>query len=232
MQRSHMPAANKLLTALKRAEYAPLKAHLEPVTLTFGEALYQPGDLIKQIYFPLDCLVSLLTVVDHHDALEVGLVGREGMVGIDYALGAAVSPIRAMVQGSGHALRMKATLFRKELQRNPALQREVYVYTHTLMSQISQTAACNRFHRVEARLARWLLLTRDRVCSDHFRLTHEFLGHMLGVRRVGVTNAALALKARLLIDYSRGNIDILDGAGLQAASCSCYASAAGAAKRG
>ncbi|TMI42777.1 MAG: Crp/Fnr family transcriptional regulator, partial [Betaproteobacteria bacterium] len=138
-------------------------------------------------------LVSLLTLVEGRLALEVGLVGREGMVGVALALGIGVSPVRALVQGSGTALRMNAARFRKELQRSAPLQRELYRYTHSLMAQITQTAACNRFHRVPARLARWLLMTRDRVRSGQFYLTHEFLAHMLGVRRVGVTEAASAL---------------------------------------
>jgi len=222
MLMSRMPIANRLLAALPRAEYQRVLQDLEPITLTFGEALYEPGDPIRQVYFPNDALVSLLTLVDRRLALEVGLVGREGMIGVAYALGIDVSPVRAIVQGSGTAMRMKAGLFRKEFRRNRSLQREVHLYTHALMSQVAQTAACNRFHVVETRLARWLLMTRDRVCSNRFHLTHEFLGHMLGVRRVGVTKAAHALKQRKLIDYSRGDIAILDGRGLEAASCSCY----------
>ena len=216
------PIANKMLAAVARAEYQRILPNLEPVTLAFGEVLYETGDAIRHVYFPNDSLVSLLTLVDGHFALEVGMVGREGMVGIALSLGIDVTPIRAMVQGAGTAMRMKAAPFRKELRNGLSLQREVDYYTHVFMAQIAQTAACNRFHLVEARLARWLLMTRDRVCSNHFRLTQEFLGHMLGVRRVGVTNAAHALKQRSLIDYSRGNIAILDVPGLEAASCSCY----------
>lgn len=150
------------------------------------------------------------------------MVGREGMVGVAFALGIARSPVRALVQGGGTAMRMKAAPFRRELRQSLPLQREVLLYTHELMVQVAQTAACNRFHVVEARLARWLLMTRDRVGSDHFRLTQEFIGHMLGVRRVGVTNAAHALKQRRLIDYSRGSIEIINGPGLEAAACACY----------
>jgi len=217
-----VPVANKLLAALPRAEYRRLLASLEPVTLAFGEILYEPGDAIRHVYFPNDSLVSLITLADHQLALEVGMVGREGMVGVSFALGIALSPVRALVQGGGTAMRMKAALFRKELRQSLSLQREVLLYTHELMVQVAQTAACNRFHVVEARLARWLLMTRDRVGSDHFRLTQEFIGHMLGVRRVGVTNAAHALKQRKLIDYSRGNIEIINGPGLEAAACACY----------
>lgn len=217
-----VPVANRLLAALPHAEYRRLLASLEPVTLTFGEVLYEPGDAIKHVYFPNDSLVSLITLADRQLALEVGMVGSEGMVGVAFALGIGRSPIRALVQGGGMAMRMKAALFRKELRQSLSLQREVLLYTHELMVQIAQTAACNRFHVVEARLARWLLMTRDRVGSDHFRLTQEFIGHMLGVRRVGVTNAAHALKQRKLIDYSRGNIEIINGPGLEAAACACY----------
>lgn len=217
-----LPIANKLLAALPRPEYQRLLTSLEPVALVFGEVLYEPGEVIKHVYFPNDSLVSLLTLVDPPLALEAGMVGREGMVGVSVALGVTRSPVRALVQGAGTAMRMKAAPFRKELQHSPALQRQTDLYAHELMVQVAQTAACNRFHVVEARLARWLLMTRDRVGSDHFHLTHEFIGHMLGVRRVGVTNAAHALKQRSLIRYSRGNIDIVDGPGLEAAACSCY----------
>jgi CRP-like cAMP-binding protein len=216
------PIANRLLAALSRAERQRLLPQLEPVALAFGEVLYEPGDAIRHVYFPEDSLVSLLTLVDRHLALEVGMVGREGMVGVAYALGVDVSPVRAMVQGAGTALRMKSTYLRKAMRQSQPLEREVHRYAHALMSQIAQTAACNRFHVVEARLARWLLMTRDRVRSDEFRLTHEFLGHMLGVRRVGVTKAAHALKARKLIDYTRGHIAIVNARGLEAAACSCY----------
>jgi CRP-like cAMP-binding protein len=217
------PSANNVLAALPRKTYQDLLSGLEPVTLTFGEVLYEPGEPIRDVYFPTGSLVSLLTLVAGRLALEVGLVGREGMVGVALALGIDVSPIRALVQGSGTALRMNAARFRKELQRSAPLQRELYRYTHSLMAQISQIAACNRFHMVPARLARWLLMTRDRVRSDQFYLTHEFLSHMLGVRRVGVTEAASALQRRKLIAYRRGNITILDHGGLETASCQCYA---------
>lgn len=217
-----LASSSKLLAALPRAEYRRLLASLEPITLAFGEVLYESGDAIRYVYFPNNALVSLLTSVDPPLALEVGMVGREGLVGISLALGVSQSPVRALVQSAGTAMRMKAAPFRRELRRSVALQRQVGLYAHELMIQIAQTAACNRFHVVEARLARWLLMTRDRVGSDHFHLTHEFIGHMLGVRRVGVTNAAHALKQRGQIDYSRGNIDIIDGAGLEASACSCY----------
>jgi len=213
---------NSLLAAIPRKEYRRLAAGLETVTLTFGEVLYEPGEPIRHVYFPNKSLVSLLTLADGHLALEVGLIGREGMVGIPLVLGHNVSPVRALVQGTGTAMRMPAAPFREEFGLSLQLQQELYRYIHTLMAQISQTAACNRFHVVEARLARWLLMTHDRVKSDQFRMTHEFLAHMLGVRRVGVTKAAQALQKRKLISYSRGDITVLDRDGLVAAACECY----------
>ncbi len=217
-----VPAANSLLAALPQKEYEKLLSRLEIVTLTFGEVLYHPGEPIRYVYFPTNSLVSLLTLAEGHQALEVGMVGYEGMLGIPLALGVIASPVRALIQGSGLALRMASVHFHSELQKSDALQRQVYRYTFELMVQMTQTAACNRFHHVEARLARWLLMTRDRVRSNQFHLTQELLGDMLGVRRVGVTKAAGALRQRNLISYSRGEITILDGAGLESAACQCY----------
>lgn len=214
--------ANSLLAALPNKDYQRLIPNLERVSLVFGETMYEPGAVIRHVYFPEDSLISLLTLVEGHLALEVGLIGREGMLGVSLALGVDIAPVRALVQGNGTALRMSTARFMKELQRSPALEKEIFLYTHALMAQVTQTAACNRFHVVESRLARWLLMTRDRVKSDEFRLTQEFLAHMLGVRRVGVTKAASALQRKKLISYSRGNIRILDLKNLEAASCPCY----------
>lgn len=219
---SRAPAANSMLAALPRKQYQRLLTGLESVALTFGEVLHEPGERIQHVYFPSDSLVSLLTLVEGHLALEVGMVGSEGMVGVPLYLGTDVSPVRALVQGAGAAMRMKSARFSEEIRKSPQLQRELSRYTRALMAQITQTAACNRFHVVEARLARWLLMTRDRVRTDEFRLTHAFLGHMLGVRRVGVTTAARALQKRKLIAYSRGKISILDHRRLERAACSCY----------
>jgi CRP-like cAMP-binding protein len=218
---------NLLLASLPKTTYRALLPCLVPSTLAFGDVLYEPEARMRHVYFPSDCLVSLLTVTDRHFALEVGMVGREGMVGVALALGVTTSPVRALVQGSGAAMRMSSRRFASALRRSPALQEGLHGYIHGLMSQISRTAACNRFHVVEARLARWLLMTRDRLGADEFRMTHEFLAAMLGVRRVGVTEAASALQRRKLIEYSRGLIRVLDGAGLEAASCSCYANLTG-----
>jgi CRP-like cAMP-binding protein len=213
---------NGLLAALPRACYEKLLPALVPVVLVFGDILYEPGKPMRDVYFPVNCLVSLLTLVEGHLALEVGMVGREGMVGVALALGIKDSPMRALVQGAGPALRMSAARFTRELERSPSLRRGINGYIHVLMGQISQTAACNRFHNVESRLARWLLMTRDRMGAPQFRMTQDFLATMLGVRRVGVTESASALQRRKLIEYHRGSIHILDQGGLEAAACSCY----------
>ena len=214
--------ANRVLASLPAKEYKRLQAHLESIELNFGQVLYEPGKAMRYVYFPIDCLVSLLTAVDKRRTLEVGMVGNEGMAGMPFILGMGVSGVRAIVQGAGTALRMASAPFRVEFDRNRSLQGALYRYTYALMAQVSQTAACNRFHEAEPRLSRWLLMTRDRVGSDEFPLTHEFLAHMLGVRREGVTEAASALKRRKLISYNRGKIRILDVRGLKASSCSCY----------
>ena len=213
---------NRLLAALPSKDYAQLASGLEPVTITHGEVLHEPGEPMREVYFPSNCLVSLLTVVEDHRALEVGLVGREGMIGARLALGAATSSVRALVQGTGTAMRMNAKRFLREFRRSQALQRVLLQFTDKLMVQVSQTAACNHFHLVESRLARSLLMTAERMRSAEFHLTHEFLAEMLGVRRVGVTMAASALQHRGFIRYRRGNIIILDQQGLESACCPCY----------
>ena len=218
-----VPLANSLLAAIPRKESRRLIDNMEQVALTYGDVLYEPGERIKHVYFPNDSIVSLLTLVDRHQALEVGLVGREGMVGIPLALEFHLSPVRALVQGKGTAMRMKTAPFLKEFRQSPALQRELHRYAYALMTQITQTAACNRFHVIEARLARWLLMTHDRIQTNPFQLTQIFLSHMLGVRRVGVSKAARTLQRNKLIDYSRGNIMILNRKGLESIACSCYA---------
>ncbi len=210
------PAENSVLAALPPKVNLRVLIALEAVTLTFGEVLYEPADPIRYVYFPTHSLLSLLTLVEGRLALEVG------MVGIPLALGIGISSVCALVQGSGTALRMTSARFRSEMRDSPAFQRELFRYTHFLLVQISQTAGCNRFHGVEERLARWLLMTRDRLRSNQFRLTQELLGIMLGVRRVGVTNAAGALQRQDLISYSRCTISILDGRGLEAVACPCH----------
>ena len=213
---------NRLLAALPRKDYRKLLPFLEPVTLAFQEVLYEPHARIRHVYFPNDCFISMLTTVDADRAAEVGLVGSEGMIGVPVALGAAVSPFRAMVQGGGTAMRMKVADFRRDFSESAALRRELFLFTHLLMIQIAQTAACNRFHVVQKRMARWLLMTRDRVNSNEFRITQEFLALMLGVRRSRVSVAAGKLQERKLIGYRRGTVTILDQIGLEAAACVCY----------
>ena len=213
---------NRLLAALPRNDYRKLLSVLEPVELAFGEVLYQPRAQIQHVYFPNDCFVSMLTTVDTGQAAEVGLIGSEGMIGVPMALGVAVSPFRAVVQGGGTAMRMRVVDFRRDFSKNAALQRELFLFTHLLMIQIAQTAACNRFHVVTQRMARWMLMTSDRVNSNEFRITQEFLALMLGVRRSGVSVAMCGLRERKLIVYRRGTITILDHGGLVTASCGCY----------
>ncbi|MET0231423.1 MAG: Crp/Fnr family transcriptional regulator [Rhodanobacteraceae bacterium] len=213
---------NRILLGLPALERDRLLRRFERVNLDFGDVLYEAGNRVTHAYFPVTALVSLLTVVDLRRTLEVGMVGREGMAGMPLVLGVTHSAGGALVQGAGEALRMDARSFRIELSRSAALRDRLSRYTFALIAQISQTAACNRFHGAEPRLARWLMMTRDRVDSDEFRLTHVLLAHMLGLRREGVTEAASALRRRGLITYARGKIRIADVRGLKAASCSCY----------
>lgn len=214
--------ANSVLLALPRKDYLGLLGGLEPVTLTYGTVLYERGDLIGHVYFPVDCIVSVLMPVETGQAMAVGLVGCEGMVGITLALGAEVSSVRAVVQATGTAMRMTAARFHKGMEQSPSLRRELYRYAYAKLALARQIVACNHFHSVEARLARWLLMTSDGVLSEEFFLTQAFLADMLGVRRGTVNAAAQPLQQRGLIRYRRGRMRILDRAGLEAASCRCY----------
>jgi len=216
------PVQNRLLASLPSSDYQRLARYIEPVSLVFGQVLYEPGSRIQHVYFPYSGVISLLTVVAPEKAAEVAVVGNEGVVGGSAALGINVSYLRAVVQGAGTAGRIASARLHTEISENASWYRELFRSTHAMMHQAAQSAACNRFHKVEARLARWLLATRDRVGSDHFRLTQEFLSRMLGVRRVGVTAAATSLQNRRLITYSRGNIQLLDPARLEATACDCY----------
>ena len=214
--------ANRLLAALPREDRRHLMGELEPVALTFPDVLVESGEPIRHVYFPNGGQVSQWMVMAARKTLEVGLIGHEGMVGVSLAQGAGVSPVRAVVQESGSALRMGAVGFLQALERCLPLRYGLSRYAYAQLSQARQIAACSRFHLVEARLASRLLRAHDSVRADEFHLTHEFLAEMLGIRRVGITNAASALQRRKLISYSRGYIRILDREGLKAAACECY----------
>lgn len=215
-------STNRLLTALPNPGRRHFLASCDHVELAFAKVLCESGERTRHVYFPLDSFISLVTALEDGAKLEVGIVGDEGMLGTSLILGVKTSPQHALVQGAGSALRMSAAMFLRHCKESAPLRQELNRYLYVLMRQLAQTAACARYHFVDARLARWLLLTRDRAHSDRFRLTQEFLAYMLGVRRVGITQAAGALQKRGLIDYRRGEIIILNGAGLEQASCPCY----------
>lgn len=214
--------ANQLLAALPKKDYLALQRHLEEIPLVFEELLYRPNVLISDVYFPNSGVVSLLAGANERSTLEVGLVGNEGMVGLSAFFGVNSSLNRAVVQGVGSAMKMKATALRKECNNGGVLPRLLRRYSHSVLTQVTQAAVCNQFHSVDARLARWLLMTHDRMGDDEFQLTQEFLSNMLGVRREGVSLAAGDLQRRKLIRYSRGRLKILDRPGLEATSCACY----------
>jgi CRP-like cAMP-binding protein len=216
------PVANQLLAALPKKEYQALQSQLEEIPLVFEHIIYKPQVAISDVYFPTSGIISLLAGINERATLEVGMVGSEGMVGLAIFMGVSESQNRAVVQGAGLAMKMKATAFRRECNNGGALPRLLQRYTHSLMTQITQAAVCNQFHSIEARLARWLLMTHDRMGEDEFQLTQEFLSNMLAVRRECVNKAAGKLQRRNLISYSRGRLRVLDRTSLEAISCGCY----------
>jgi CRP-like cAMP-binding protein len=220
-----MRRGNLLLAALPSAGRRELISRCESVELTSGAVLYEQGERTSHIYFPIDSYISLISSMDERSGLEVRLVGAEGMLGIWLMLGVNIASGRALVQGAGSALRLDAAQFSCELNQVPALEPMLKRYVYVVLSQLARTAGCAHFHAIEARLARWLLMTRDRAHSDEFQLTHEVAAQVLGVRREGVTASASVLRKRELIRYRRGNVTILDGPGLEAAACKCYAAA-------
>ncbi len=215
---------NHLIERLPRRDRQRLLALCKPAPLVLSDVLYQPGQPMRHVYFPTEGFVSLVTLIDGSPGLEVGMVGSEGMVGAPLALGVAAAPLRAVVQGAGQAWRLAAPAFRRELTRSPALQRVLHKYLYVLMAQLSEAAGCVHFHEIGPRLARWLLMSDDRNTSDTpIQLTHEFLAYMLGVRRVGITDAAGVFRQQGLIEYHRGALTVLNRSGLEAAACGCYA---------
>lgn len=214
--------ANWLIANLPQACRQRLLASGEDVKLSSSDIIWEPGDRIRNVYFPVDGFVSELTPVDGHMHLEVALVGHEGMLGASAVLGVDTGPLQALVQGAGRSLRISVVKFRREVHATPALRRMIHRYIYVLMVQLSQAVACQSLHLLDARLARWLLMTHDRARSNELRITHGLLAQMLGVRRVGVTKAMGPLQKRKLLRYSRGDITILDRVGLEAASCGCY----------
>jgi len=224
-QEEFIHAENQLIARLPRQQRRDLLELCEPIELVLAEVLCEPGDRTRYAYFPTQSFVSLVSIVDvdRESLLEVGMIGCEGMLGMQLALGVTGAPLRALVQGAGPAWRINAAKFTRELNKSAPLRRVLNLYAYVLMAQFAGAAACVRFHLIEQRLARWLLMTQDRAQADRFHVTHEFLSYMLGVRRVGVTAAAGELQRRGLIEYHRGDLEVLDRAGLEAAACSCYA---------
>ena len=214
---------NHLIERLPRTARLRLLAICEPVELVMAEVLSEVGIPARHVYFPTKSFISLVTPIKGKPILEVGMIGREGMLGTHLALGVSAAPLHALVQGPGAAWRIGAVAFRRELAHSSALQRGLNRYVYVMMMQLASAASCLRFHQIEPRLARWLLMTQDRAQSKNFHITHEFLAYMLGVRRVGVTAAANVLQRGGLIKYHRGEIQVLSRLGLEAAACSCYA---------
>jgi CRP-like cAMP-binding protein len=216
------PAGNRLLARLPPEEYERLRPHLRQVSLALGKVIYESGGQQSHIYFPVTTIISLLYLMENGSSAEMGVAGNEGLVGVALFMGGNTAPNRAVVQSAGTALRMKTKVLQDEFARAGTFQRLLLRYTQALMTQMSQTAVCNRLHTVEQQLCRWLLLSRDRLETDELVMTQELIANMLGVRREGVTHAAGRLQEKGLISYVRGRITMLDRRGLEAAVCECY----------
>jgi len=223
MSSPHNPSQNHILAALPPADFEPLAAHLELVPLALGEILYEPGGQLQHAYFPTTAIVSLHYVTESGASAETAGVGNEGVVGISLFMGGDTTPSSAVVQTAGHAYRLERRLLKQEFNRGGLLHRVLLRYTQALMTQMNQTAACNRHHSVEQQLCRWLLLTLDRLPSSELVMTQDLVASMLGVRREGITEAAGNLQRGGLIRYRRGHISVLERPGLEAAACECYA---------
>jgi CRP-like cAMP-binding protein len=213
---------NRLIVALPEDERRRLLQECEIVQLSFGGVLIEAEERYRHVYFPTGAFIALVAAIGERARLGVGIIGDEGMLGTSLVLGVSMAPLHAWVQGAGTALRLSVSAFQRELARSATLRQHLHGYVHVLSDQLGQTAICTRYHVVEVRLARWLLMTRDRAHSDEFHLTHEFLARMLGVRRVGITKAAGLLEKRGAIDYHRGKITVLNHAVLEQAACRCY----------
>lgn len=223
MALQHDPRQNHLLAALSRDEYQRLAPHLERVELTLGESLVESGKVMHHVYFPTDSIVSLLCVMEDGDSTEIAVVGAEGIVGISLFMGGETTPSRAIVQSAGSAYRLRGQLLKDEFYRAGSLQGLLLRYTQALITQMAQTAVCNRHHSLDQQLCRWLLLSLDRLPTNELVMTQELIANMLGVRREGVTESAGKLQKAGLIAYHRGHISILDRPGLEARVCECYA---------
>jgi len=222
---------NRLLNGLSRHRRNRLRGQLEPIVLSFGDVLAECDQPIRHVYFPISGYIAVIGKADDHSTLELGMIGDEGMLGISLLLGVRQSPLKALVQGAGCALRMTTADFERELSANAKLDRELKRYLHLLLGNLARGSLCVRFHRVAARLARYLLSVQDCAHANHFHLKHELLGEMLGVRRSGITVAAGSLQRQKLIHYHRGHITVLDRAGLERVACECYARGAKARQK-
>ncbi len=216
------PLGNRLLASLPYEEYNRLRPHLVPTFHKLGEVVYESGSQMDYVYFPTTSIVSLLYVMENGSSAEIGLVGNEGLIGIALFMGGSTTPNQGIVQSAGHAFKMKAKYMQDEFKRGGPFQFALLRYTQALVTQISQTAVCNRLHPVEQQLCRWLLLSHDRLQTNELRMTHELIANMLGTRREGVTIAAGRLQDAGLINYRRGTIKILNRQGLEEAVCECY----------